>query len=168
MQPPVVSIVGSKKVGKTTLVVRLVEELTKRGYRVGTIKHDAHGFEIDREGKDSYRHFHAGAEATVIASEHKVALVRRLNEPLALDAIVAAYLGDLDLVITEGFKSQDKPKIEVFRKQHRPSLLCTPADGLIAVASDSQLSVGVPVLPLDDTAAIVDFIIERFLAHSSP
>lgn len=163
MIPPIVSIVGSKKSGKTTLVERLVAELTRRGYRVGTIKHDVHGFEVDHEGKDSYRHFHAGARATIIASEEKLALVKRLETPLSLDELVHMYLDDADIIITEGFKSRDKPKIEVYRKKHNPELICGRGDNVLAIASDEATEAPVPVLNLNDIHQIADFVESLFL-----
>ena len=84
---PIVSIVGKSDAGKTTLLEKLIPELKRRGYRVATIKHDAHQFEIDHPGKDSYRHFHAGADWTIIGSPAKLALVRRLERELSLDEI---------------------------------------------------------------------------------
>jgi molybdopterin-guanine dinucleotide biosynthesis protein B len=97
---PIVSIVGKSDAGKTTLIEKLIPELKRRGYRVATIKHDAHQFDIDHPGKDSYRHFHAGADWTIIGSPAKLALVRRLDREFTLDEI-AAQITDVDLILTE-------------------------------------------------------------------
>jgi len=86
---PVVSIVGKSDAGKTTLIEKLIPELKRRGYRVATIKHDAHHFEIDQPGKDSYRPFHAGSDWTVIGSPGQLASIRRLERELTLDEIAA-------------------------------------------------------------------------------
>lgn len=168
---PVVSVVGKKKAGKTTLVVRLVEELVRRGYKVGTVKHDAHSFEIDREGKDSYKHFHAGAAATVITSDDRLAMVMRLRGPLAVPAMIERFFDpDTDLVVAEGFKRSALPKIEVYRrKEGDEGLLCAaPEDDLIAVASAEPVSTSRPVFSPDDAAGISDLLEERFGLRRRP
>jgi molybdopterin-guanine dinucleotide biosynthesis protein MobB len=168
MSVPVVSVVAKSGTGKTTLLEKLIAELTRRGYRIGALKHDAHSFEIDHEGKDSWRLTRAGAATTVITSPAKVAVVRQNRdgvEPVVADTI-ARYLGDVDLVLTEGFKRSAMPKIEVHRRQSSASLLCRGAEHdptLIAVASDAAWELDVPVFHLDDAAALCDFIEERYL-----
>jgi len=162
--PPVVSIVGRSKSGKTTLVERLVAEMKKRGYRIGTIKHDVHGFEIDHRGKDSYRHFHAGADATVISGPNKIAAVKRTKSELEIDEIISSFLNDVDIVLTEGYKSRDKPKIEVIRSPVGMRPLCKPSDNLIAIATDADIDIGVPRFHIDDVAGIADFLVKRFLS----
>ena len=111
---PVVCIVGFSGAGKTTVTVGLVAALKQRGLRVGTIKHDVHGFEIDRPGKDSWRHKQAGASTTIISSPAQIGLVKDVDHdhhPLEL----LPLLGEMDIVLVEGFKQADLPKIEVFR-----------------------------------------------------
>jgi len=98
---PIISIVGKSEVGKTTLLERLIAELKGRGYRIGTIKHDTHGFEIDKPGKDSWRHARAGSDAVLISSSEKLALIKRVDRERTLDELLA-YMGDVDLVLTEG------------------------------------------------------------------
>ena len=160
---PIISIVGKSGSGKTTLIEKLVPILKGRGYRVGTIKHDAHSFEMDHEGKDSFRHFHSGAEAAVICSAEKVAMNRRLSSPLSIDKIAQELLGDMDIIITEGYKSADKPKIEVVRAARSETPICAEEDCLIAIASDMQLQSPVPLLSIDDAEGIADLIASRFL-----
>lgn len=162
MTIPVVSIVGKSDAGKTTLIEKLVPELKRRGYRVATIKRDAHQFEIDHPGKDSFRHFHAGADWAVIASPAKMASVRRLKRELTLDELAATIL-DVDVILTEGFKREARLRIEVSRRAHSTDLICAPHE-LLAVAADYPIELGVPVLPLDDAPALVDFI-EREVLH---
>lgn len=164
MNPPVVSIVGKKKSGKTTLVVKLVAELIRRGYRVGAIKHVSHGFEIDQEGSDSYRHFHAGAGVGAVVGPGKTAVVRRCDEGPDLAEVVGEHFCDVDIVITEGFKSLSYPKIETFRPETHERALCEEGeDDWIALASD----VGRPASParyaLDDVCGLADLLEERFL-----
>lgn len=163
MDRPVISVVGKADSGKTTLIEKLVPELKRRGYRVGTIKHDTHRFDIDRPGKDTYRHFAAGADAVVIGSPEKLALVKRLDGPPLLDDLIAEYMGGMDVVITEGYKSGDKPKIEVFRPEAHSEPLCGPDDNLVAMVADVEVPAGCPRFGLDEVVRLADFIEARFL-----
>ena len=168
MTPPIVSIVAKSGTGKTTLLEKLIGELKRRGYAVGAVKHDAHRFEIDREGKDSWRLTQAGADTMLITSPAKVAMVKQNRdgvEPSLVEAI-AAYCGDLDIVLTEGFKKSSLPKIEVHRRECSARLLCRDEEHdpqLIAVASDSSLDIDVPVYDINDAAGLCDLIEQRFL-----
>lgn len=160
--PPIISIVGKSGVGKTVFLEKLIVELKGRGIRIGTVKHDVHGFDIDQPGKDSWRHAQAGSDTVVISSPRKVAVIKRLGAEMALDEIGEAYLRDVDLVVTEGYKSGPKPKIEVSRRE-RSRELVSPLDELIAVVADQKFDVSVPQFDLDDVAGVVDLIAERFL-----
>jgi molybdopterin-guanine dinucleotide biosynthesis protein MobB len=166
--PAIVSIAAKSGTGKTTLVVKLIGELKKRGYRVGAIKHDAHQFNIDKEGKDSWRFTQAGADTMLVTSREKLAMVKinpENREPPVLESI-HRYFSDVDIVLTEGFKKNDMPKIEVHRRERSDRLLYRDEiydPTLIAVASDEPLQVDVPVLDINDAVAICDFIEERFL-----
>jgi molybdopterin-guanine dinucleotide biosynthesis protein MobB len=168
MTPPVVSIVAKSGTGKTTLLEKLIAELKRRGYTVGAIKHDAHRFDIDREGKDSWRLTRAGADTMLITSPAKLAMVKQNRagvEPSLAEAI-AVYCSDLDIVLTEGFKKSSMPKIEVHRRERSERLLCRDEEHdptLIAVASDSCLELDVPVYDINDAAGLCDLIVERFL-----
>ena len=165
--PPVLSIVGKSGSGKTTLIEKLVPELKRRGYRVGTIKHGTHRFEIDHPGKDSHRHFHAGADAVVIASSEKIAFIKRVQALPELDPMVSWLLEDVDLVIAEGYKSADKPKIEVFRAAVHPDPACGPNDGRIAWVTDDDIRTDEPRFSLNDVAGVADFI-ETALLQNTP
>ena len=159
--PPIISIVGNSDSGKTTLIEKLIPELKKRGYRVGVIKPAHHGFNIDKEGKDSWRHKVAGADTVLVSSPGKIAMVK--DEPCgSLDGL-HPYFSDLDLVITEGYKREDKPKIEVFRKSVHPAPVCTNNDHLMALVTDSEIDIGVPKFGLEAVESIVDLIESRFL-----
>lgn len=159
-QPPIISIVGLSDVGKTTFLEKLIAELKRRGYRVATIKHDVHGFEIDRPGKDSWRHAQAGSDVVVIASPTRMAMIRRLDRELTLDEL-ATYLTDVDLILTEGYKRGDKPKIEISRRARGSDLLCSP-DELIALVTDQPFDLPVPQYDLDDAAGVADLLEQRF------
>ncbi len=160
---PIISIVGKSDSGKTTLIEKLVPELTRRGYRVATVKHDVHGFEVDREGKDSWRHKQAGAHTVVISSLKKVALIRDVEKDLTLDEIREKLIQDVDLILSEGYKKDVQPKIEIFRKEKHKELLCTKEDNLIAIVSDKKFKVGVSCFFLDDIKGVADFIEKKYL-----
>lgn len=161
---PIVSIVGNSGSGKTTLIEKLIPILKKRGWRVGTIKHDVHGFEIDHEGKDTWRHQRAGADATCISSPEKLALIRRLKSEYSLERLEAEVLrSGLDLILTEGYKKEDKPKIEVFRSAQGGEPVCLGDPTLVALATDAELELGVPRFHMDDAEGLAAFIEERFL-----
>jgi molybdopterin-guanine dinucleotide biosynthesis protein MobB len=163
--PPVVSIVGKSDSGKTTLIERLIPALSARGYRVATIKHDAHSFDVDHEGKDTWRHREAGACAVAITSSERVFLTRRVSRSPSLEEVCAAYFSEgVDLVLTEGFRRAGAPKIEVHRAARSDGLICDPTvDPLIAVASDHPWELSVPVFHLDDIPAIADLIESTYL-----
>jgi molybdopterin-guanine dinucleotide biosynthesis protein MobB len=169
MTPPIVSIVAKSGTGKTTLLEKLIAELKQRGYRVGAIKHDAHRFDIDREGKDSWRLSQAGADTMLITSPEKLAMVKQYSpeqEP-GLAESVAIYCHDVDIVLTEGFKRSAMPKIEVHRRERSEKLLCRDEEHdptLIAVASDSPLEIDVPLYDINDATGLCDFIVERYLS----
>jgi len=164
MHKPVVSFVAPSGTGKTTLLEKVIVALKARGVRVGAIKHDAHRFEIDHPGKDSYRFTHAGADTTVITSSETLALVKRHAASPSPEELIAAYFEDVDLVLVEGFKRSTLPKIEVHRRAGEARLICRgeyhdPA--LLAVASDEPLQLDVPVLDLNNPAQVAEFIIKR-------
>ncbi len=160
---PIVTIVGKSDSGKTTLIEKIVPELIRRGYRVTTVKHDLHGFEIDRQGKDSWRHKQAGAQGVIISSPQKIALIRDVDKDMSLEELRDAFGGNADLILAEGFKKDIQPKIEVFRKEEHQELLCTEEDNLVAIASNRPFDIGVPCLDIDDVKGIVDLIESKFL-----
>jgi molybdopterin-guanine dinucleotide biosynthesis protein B len=161
---PVVSLVGKSGVGKTTVLERVIQEIKRRGYKVGTVKHDTHGFEIDRPGKDSWRHARAGSDAVVVSGPRKMALIRQLDEEMSLDEIVQ-LMGGVDLVITEGYKRGDRPKIEVTRMERGTELLCQ-AEELIGIMADYVVDMPVPQFSLDDAVGVVDLLEELYLRDS--
>jgi molybdopterin-guanine dinucleotide biosynthesis protein B len=155
---PIVSIVGWSDSGKTTYLEKLIPELTGRGYRICAVKHDVHGFEIDTPGKDSWRLKRAGAAVSVVSGPERIAVVADTGRDLTLSEIRERFISDVDLIVSEGFKKDIHPKIEVFRKGVRDMLLCTAADGLIAVAADCPIAAEAPVIDLDDVGAMADLI----------
>ncbi len=162
---PILSVVGKSNVGKTTLLEKILRELKSRNYKVATIKHDVHGFNIDIPGKDTWRHGEAGADVVIISSPSKVAMIKKVEQEMALDEIANTITG-VDLIITEGYKRGNKPKIEVFRKGVYDELLCT-RDELIALATDVEFDMGVPCYGLDDAKGLVDRIEDVILKIKS-
>lgn len=161
---PMISVVGKSDSGKTTLLEKLIRELTLRGYRIGSIKHDAHSFEIDKEGKDSWRHKQAGAVLTMISSPSKIAMVMDSDHDHTLDELREKFINNVDLILTEGYKRENLPKIEVFRSALRREMLCTDDDNLIAIAGDpSEIPEGIPVFDLDNPSLLASFIEQTFL-----
>lgn len=161
-----VSFVAKSGTGKTTLIEKVITHLKARGYLVGAIKHDAHRFDIDHPGKDSYRLTAAGADTTLISSPEKLALVKKHAQSPPIEELLETYFGDMDIVVTEGFKKSSMPKIEVNRLERSTTLLCRGESydpTLIAVATDAQLDLDVPILDLNDPEAVADFIEETFL-----
>ncbi len=154
-------VTGWKNTGKTTLMERLVAEMVARGLRVSTVKHAHHDTEIDHPGRDSHRHRVAGATEVVLCSPRRWAVMHELRdtaEPPLADLL--ARLSPVDLVLIEGYKRAAHPKIEAYRACAGRDLLARSNDTIRAVASDTALDgIGLPVLDLDDTAAIADFIL---------
>ena len=153
-------IVGWKNSGKTGLMERLVSEFTSRGFNVSTVKHAHHSFDVDHEGKDSHRHRVAGATEVLLASGPRWALMHELRgdaEP-TLDEMLKR-LSPVDLVLVEGYKRDQHPKIEAHRAETKTALIALEDPSVRAIASDSEASVeGRPTFDLNDTKAIADFI----------
>ena len=158
---PIVSFVGKSGVGKTTALELVIRELKRRGRRVGTIKHDVHGFDMDRPGKDSWRLAEAGSDAVAVSGPRRMALIRRLDDEMALDEVVR-LMGDVEIVLTEGYKRGDAPKIEVTRRECGTELLCQ-AEELVGIMADYPVEMPVPLFALDDAAGVVDLLEELYL-----
>lgn len=156
---PVLSLVGRSNCGKTTYLEKVISELKKRGYKVGTVKHDVHGFSMDKPGKDTWRHAQAGADIVCISSPDKMAMIKKVDEELLLDDVLS-YIDSVDIIFTEGYKREAKQKIEVFRQAVCDSPLCNKEE-LLAMASDKIIYPDVPHFDLDDAAGLVDLLINR-------
>jgi len=158
--PPIVSVVGRSDAGKTTFLEKLIPALKARGLRVAVVKHDRHGFEMDRPSKDTWRLRQAGADAVMISAPNQMALIRSgLEQEMPLDQL-AAQVGDwVDLVLTEGYKSDNKPKIEVSRLAVAGGELLCGAEELLAVVADRRVPLDVPQFGLDDAAGVADLLV---------
>jgi len=157
---PVFSVVGRSNTGKTTLLEKLIPMLKSRGLRIGTVKHHAGNFEIDKEGKDSYRHKKAGANIAMITSPEKLALVADAREDMTLSELARQYMHDVDLIITEGYKREHMPKLEVYVYQEGVEPVARHDPDVIAIAADRLIDAHVPVFLRDDPEPIVDFIMK--------
>lgn len=159
--PPIISIIGKSKSGKTTLIEKLIQELKSRGYRVATVKHVAEALSFDEPNKDSWRHVQAGSEATAISSSDKIVLIKPVREPPSLEEIARLFGEDCDIILTEGFRRGDAPKIEVHRQEAGPPL--TDIKKLIAIATDEPLETKARQFSLEDIKGLADFLEEGFI-----
>ena len=152
----VINIVGySSNVGKTLLIENLIKELKSRGYSIATIKHDVHGFDIDKKGKDTYKHREAGAETVVISSKNRFAMIKELNEEIEFNDIIKLLL---DIILVEGYKNSNLRKIEVYRSGVSDKII-TPKEKIIAVASDINLNLeNIKVIDKNSIKELADLI----------
>jgi molybdopterin-guanine dinucleotide biosynthesis protein B len=157
--PPIASVVAKSKTGKTTLLERLIPELKARGIRLAVIKHHSHLSSFDTPGKDTHRLAEAGADVVIGASPVQLATFNRLSSPLRLEELVEQHLADVDLALTEGYKSGPFPKIEVHRSARSDELLCTP-DEMLALMTDRHWELDVPQFDLDDVTGLAGFLID--------
>ena len=155
-------VTGWKNSGKTGLMERLITEFIARGLTVSSIKHAHHSFDIDHPGRDSYRHRDAGARQVLLASRNRWALMHELrDEDERSLGDLLKQLSPVDLVLIEGYKRDRHPKIEAHRKETGQPLIAPEDETIVAVASDKSVSVDRPVLDLNDTAAIANFIAQH-------
>jgi len=149
--------------GKTTLLTAIIPELVARDLVVSTIKHAHHEFDIDRPGKDSWRHRQAGASEVMVASARRWAVMHELRDAAepTLEELVA-HMSPVDLLLVEGWKRHPHPKIEVYRPSLRKELLYPEDPHIVAIASDEAIAAPIPLLPLGDAAAVAAFILDHF------
>lgn len=173
------AFVGKQNSGKTTLLEKLIAELTKRGHSVGTLKHHGHrGFDFDVKGKDSWRHAQAGSRFTVVSAPDKIAIVRELDAPEDAPNTLAAMVAlstageaqgtrPLDIILVEGYRQSGLPTVELFRAANPRDAkrsLGTEGNKIIAVVTDmpkiekSAASKNIPTFSFGDTEALADFV----------
>lgn len=159
---PVISFIARPNHGKTTLLEKLLAELARRNIKAGVIKHHVHEFEFDKKGKDTWRHKQAGAHTVILSSPAGIGLVRDVASDKDVDELVNLYFSEMDIVLTEGYKWEHYPKIEVFRAARGG----TPLDGCnatwAAFVSDADLQTDLPRFGLDDISQLADFLLEQF------
>lgn len=160
MAPPIVSFVGRSNSGKTTLIERVIPELTRAGYRVATVKHAGHGFELDTEGKDSWRHKQAGASTVVVVSKGSMAMFADVSKEMNVEEVRDRFLDNqTDLIIAEGWKREGYPKIAVVREHVEEADVSL--DGLLAVVSVKPIETPVPCIDRNDVATLAKLIIQH-------
>ncbi len=168
MSPPIFALVGRPGSGKTTLLEKLIPELNRRGFKIGTIKHHVHDFEMDRQGKDTWRHKKSGARTVALSSPGGLGIISDVEHDHAPRELLSRYFYGVDLVIAEGYKRSNLPKIEVFRKD----ISETPLDGRNtswrAMVSNDDTGKDLPRFSLDDISPLADFVIENFMAEKDP
>ena len=159
----VIGVAGFKNAGKTTLVEKLVAELTRRGHRISTVKHAHHSFDIDHEGRDSFRHRKAGASEVAVVSRHRWAIIHEMRnekEPTLEETL--AKLAPCDLVIVEGYKRDTHDKIEVRNIALDHPKLAGADPTVIAIAANGLVpDAPVPLFDRDDVSALATFIERR-------
>lgn len=157
----VFGIAGFSGSGKTTLIEQLIPRLTAQGLKVSVIKHAHHGFDIDKPGKDSYRHREAGASEVMLTGAQRWALLHELrDEPEPMLSEYLAHFSPCDLVLVEGFKNEPVPKLEVYRPANGKPPLWPENPSVVAVASDEPVKTPLPVLDLNDIDAIATFVVD--------
>lgn len=159
--PPIVSIVGISKSGKTTLMEKLIRELKSRGYQVATIKHAMGDLVLDKQGKDSWRHIQAGSEATAVSSPREFVLMKPVTQELNLDEITRFFGEDYDIILTEGFKQGNAPKVEVHRKDIGPPL--DSLRKLVAIVTDEPLESKVRQFSSEDIEGLANLLEKGFI-----
>jgi len=159
--PTIVSIVGISKSGKTTLMEKLIRELKSRGYQVATIKHAMGDLVLDKRGKDSWRHIQAGSEATAVSSPREFVLMKPVTQELNLDEITRFFGEDYDIILTEGFKQGNAPKVEVHRKDIGPPL--DSLRKLVAIVTDEPLESKVRQFSSEDIEGLANLLEKGFI-----
>ncbi|MBE0429086.1 MAG: molybdopterin-guanine dinucleotide biosynthesis protein B [Thermoleophilia bacterium] len=164
-RPPLVCFVGKKNSGKTTFLEKLVPLLASMGLKTAFIKHDVHGFEMDREGTDTWRMARAGAREVFISSPEAMAAVRRVDAELSLEELYRQVNGSVDIVLVEGFKSAGADRIEISRSGRSRTLACREEDLVVVISDTPRAACTVPVFGLDDADAVARFLVERYRLH---
>ena len=162
MTPPVFIVVGHSGAGKTTLIEKLLHELSTRGLRLATIKHAHHKVALDTEGKDSWRYKKAGAAMSLLVTADELQLVADAVDQRSPAQLAERFLGEADLVLAEGFSHAEGVKIEILRRACEKPPRCVLEDGLIAIVTDmDEVYPQLPHFALDEIAALADFILSQ-------
>ena len=161
MAVPILCFVGRSNSGKTTLIERVIPELVRAGYKVATVKHAGHGFDLDTEGKDSWRHKRAGASSVMVLSKGSMAMFADVPDQLKVEEVRDRFLDHTyDLIIAEGWKNEGYPKIVIVRDQIGE--IPVSSEGLLAVVSDKSVDLDIPLFGLDDVVGVAALIMKQF------
>ncbi len=167
MAVPIVCFVGKSNSGKTTFIERVIPELVRAGYKVATVKHAGHGFDLDTEGKDSWRHKQAGASSVVVLSKGSMAMFADVSDQMNVEDVRERFLdGSYDLIIAEGWKNEGYPKIVIIREQVGEFPISQ--EGLLAVVSYKPIDLNVPVFDLNDVPGVAALIMKLFPRRARP
>ena len=150
----IISIVGKKNAGKTTLIRTLIPELKERGYRVGTLKYNIKEFKIDHEGKDTYKYYHLGADSIALTSQDEIAVIKRVTDPPGISEIITKYLNDVNIVLVEGYRGDDYPRIKIVDSKGAEAEMNEPDNELILIKENLETKRFSP----EDTNKALDFI----------
>lgn len=161
MAVPILCFVGRSNSGKTTLIERVIPELVRAGYKVATVKHAGHGFDLDTEGKDSWRHKRAGASSVMVLSKGSMAMFADVSDQMHVEDVRDRFLDHTyDLIIAEGWKHEGYPKIVIVRDQIGE--IPVSSEGLLAVVSDKSVDIDIPLFGMDDVVGVTALIMKQF------
>lgn len=157
---PVFSFVGSSGSGKTTFIEKLIPILVSKGFKVGAIKHDAHKFQLDKPGKDSFRMKAAGASIVAIAAADKMGIIRTFpDRELTLEEIIVRWFNNMDIIITEGYKKSSIPKFEIYRKENGKNPVCFDKKELLGVITKDNIDIDRPLFDIEDAMEVADAMV---------
>ena len=167
MDVPIVCFVGRSNSGKTTFIERVIPELVRAGYKIATVKHAGHGFDLDTEGKDSWRHKQAGASSVVILSKGSMAMFADVSDQMNVEDVRSRFLdGSYDLIIAEGWKHEGYPKIVIIRDQ--VGEIPISSENLLTIMSDKPIDLRVPLFDLNDVPGVAALIMKHFPLRRAP
>jgi molybdopterin-guanine dinucleotide biosynthesis adapter protein len=163
--PLIISVVGYSNSGKTRLIEKMIPVLKTKGYSVGVIKHTGHDFSLDQPGKDTYKFKQAGADGVVLIGSGQIGYLGKIEEtaPLALNRIEQSFFSDQDIILTEGFKKGDKPKIAVLTRGQEDRLLKEIEGSILATVGEVSFRADLTHFHPDDPEGLVQLLVDRFL-----
>ena len=150
----IISIAGNQNAGKTTLIKTLIPELKDRGYRVGTLKYNIKEFKVDHEGKDTYKYYHSGADSIALTSQDEIAVIKRVTDPPGISEFIAKYLNDVNIVLVEGYRGEDYPRIKIVDSKETKTDRNDPDNELIFIKENLKTK----CFSTEDTNKALDFI----------
>lgn len=150
----IISIAGKQNAGKTTLIKDLIPKLKEQGYRVGTLKYNIRKFDIDHEGKDTYRYYHSGADSVAISSQNEFVVMKKTVNPLTLHEIKETHFNDVDVVLVEGYREDDYPRIRIVDPQDTKTVITDSQNELLLVKENLESR----CFSIEDINKALDFI----------
>ncbi len=150
----IISIVGKQNAGKTTLIKDLIPKLKKQGYRVGTLKYNIRKFDIDHEGKDTYKYYHSGADSVAISSQNEFVVMKKMATPPTLHEIIETYLNNVNVVLVEGYREDDYPRIRIIDPQDSKTVKIDSKNELLLIKENTESR----CFSIEDINKALDFI----------